>query len=156
MGSCSCGCDCNQKKVKVGLVSCSGEEIPEGTIARIATRLVLEKLRPNESVAICFPLFIAGGDEERNFAKNYPTITIDGCEKFCAKKGTEKLSGKVCESIEVRSLLSSKGLEIPKDVKAWEIKAWDTQKLMKYAEVVAQSIAEKIDEISKDDGRKIK
>jgi uncharacterized metal-binding protein len=146
MGICSCGCDCNQKKVKVGLVSCSGEEIPEGTIARIATRLVLEKLRANESVTICFPLFIAGGEEDRNFAKNYPTITIDGCEKFCAKKGTEKLSGKVCESIEVRSLLYSKGFPIPKDAKAW-----DTQKLMKYAEVVAQSIAEKIDEISNED-----
>jgi len=143
MGTCSCGGDCN--KNKVGLVSCSGEEIPEGTIARIATRLVLEKLRPNESVTICFPLFIAGGEEDRNFAKNYPTISIDGCDKYCAKKGTEKLSGKVYGSIEIRSLLASKGLDIPK-----EVKPWDTPKLMEYAEVVAQSIAEKIDEVLKE------
>ena len=32
---------------KVGIISCSGEEIPEGTISRLATRRVLEGLRPS-------------------------------------------------------------------------------------------------------------
>ena len=31
---------------KVGIISCSGEAIPEGTISRLATRRVLELLRP--------------------------------------------------------------------------------------------------------------
>ena len=66
-------------KNKVGIVSCSGEEIPEGTISRIATRLVLEKLRPEETVTICLPLFLAGGEDERAFAQVFPTITVDGC-----------------------------------------------------------------------------
>ena len=35
---------------KVGIISCSGEEIPEGTIARQAVRRVLEGLRPQQSV----------------------------------------------------------------------------------------------------------
>ncbi len=66
---------------KVGVVSCSGEEIPEGTLCRLACRKVLEE-RPGETVTICLPLFIAGGEEERTFAANYPTITVDGCDRL--------------------------------------------------------------------------
>ena len=50
---------------KVGLVSCSGEEMPEGTISRLATRRVLESMRPGQTVTICLPLFLAGGRGSR-------------------------------------------------------------------------------------------
>jgi uncharacterized metal-binding protein len=86
---------------KVGIISCSGEECVEGTISRVATRLVLGKLRPNETVTICLPLFLAGGKEEREFARDYPTITVDGCDKACAKIATERYSGKPASSIVV-------------------------------------------------------
>ena len=56
---------------KVGVVSCSGEEIPEGTLCRLACRKVLDE-RPGETVTICLPLFIAGGEEERTFAQQLP------------------------------------------------------------------------------------
>ena len=45
--------------VKVGIISCSGEAIPEGTISRLATRRVLELLRPDATVTLCLPLFLA-------------------------------------------------------------------------------------------------
>ncbi|HYK90394.1 MAG TPA: putative zinc-binding protein [Acidobacteriota bacterium] len=86
---------------KVGLVSCSGEEMAEGTVTRLATLKVLEELRPDKTVTICLPLFLAGGEEERTFARFYPTITIDGCEKRCAAKGTERYSSKPAVSIVV-------------------------------------------------------
>ena len=89
---------------KVGIISCSGEECVEGTISRVATRLVLGKLRPNETVTICLPLFLAGGREEREFARDYPTITVDGCDKMCAKVATERYSGKPASSIVVTDL----------------------------------------------------
>ncbi|WP_342455600.1 hypothetical protein [Caloramator sp. Dgby_cultured_2] len=57
------------KETKVGIVSCSGEECLGGTISRLATRKVLEKLRMGETVTICLPLFIAGGEEERLLQK---------------------------------------------------------------------------------------
>jgi hypothetical protein len=76
--------------VKVGIISCSGEEIAEGTIARSAVRRVLESLRPHETVTLCLPLFLAGNEGERNFARTHPVITVDGCDKQCAKWGTEK------------------------------------------------------------------
>lgn len=89
---------------KVGIISCSGEACAEGTISRVATRLVLEKLRPEETVTICLPLFLAGGKEERAFAKYYPTITVDGCDKFCAKIATERYSGKPASSLLITDL----------------------------------------------------
>ncbi len=46
---------------KVGIVSCSGEELPEGTVARLAALKVLNELRPRDTVTICLPLFLAGG-----------------------------------------------------------------------------------------------
>lgn len=92
---------------KVGIISCSGEAIPEGTIARLATRRVLELLRPDVTVTLCLPLFLAGNDGERNFARTHPTITIDGCAKQCAKWGTEQHSGPVSGAIVVSDLLGT-------------------------------------------------
>jgi uncharacterized metal-binding protein len=82
------------KTTKVGIISCSGEEVAEGTIARSAVRTVLESLRPHETVTLCLPLFLAGNEGERNFARSHPVITIDGCDKQCAKWGTEKHGGR--------------------------------------------------------------
>ncbi|MFW9962486.1 MAG: putative zinc-binding protein [Candidatus Sifarchaeia archaeon] len=79
-------------KPKVGLISCSGEACSGGNISRAATLEVLHHLRPNETVTICLPLFLAGDEAEREFAKKFPTITIDGCNKLCAGKGTAKYS----------------------------------------------------------------
>jgi uncharacterized metal-binding protein len=90
---------------KIGVVSCSGECCVEGTISRIATRLVLEKLRPDNTVTICLPLFSIGEKGERMFAKNFPTIAVDGCEKRCAKNAIEKYSGKTACSLVVSDLL---------------------------------------------------
>lgn len=127
-------------KEKVGIVSCSGEEIPEGTVSRIATRLVLEKLRPDETVTICLPLFLAGGEGERTFAKLFPTITVDGCDKRCAELGTKKYSGKPFATIEVKEILKEYpelNLKSRDDLNADE---W------KFAEKVAEEIAKKVDE----------
>ena len=40
-------------ETKVGIVSCSGEELPEGTVARLAALKVLNELRPRDTVTIC-------------------------------------------------------------------------------------------------------
>ncbi len=127
-------------KWKVGVVSCSGEEIPEGTISRVATRLVLEKLRPDETVTICLPLFLAGGEGERTFARLFPTITVDGCEKKCAKIGTEKYSGKTFASLVVTDFL--------KNCPTLSLKSRDklSAEELELAGEVAEEIADKVDE----------
>ncbi len=77
----------------------------EGTIARLAARRVLEGLRPQQTVTLCLPLFLAGEIGERQFAQEHPTITIDGCAKLCAKRGTEQYSGRVSASLVVSDIL---------------------------------------------------
>jgi uncharacterized metal-binding protein len=96
------------KTQKVGIISCSGEEIAEGTISRNAVRRVLESLRPHDAVTLCLPLFLAGNEGERNFARTHPVITIDGCEKQCARWGTEKHGGPVARSLVVTDILGGR------------------------------------------------
>jgi uncharacterized metal-binding protein len=96
----------NEEILKVGVISCSGEEIAEGTISRLATRRVLELLRPGQTVTICLPLFLSGSQEERDFARRHPTIAVDGCAKRCAKRGTEMHSGPVNASLVVSEILN--------------------------------------------------
>ena len=93
---------------KVGIIACSGEEIPAGTISRLATRRVLEVLRPQSTVTLCLPLFLAGEGQERRFAQQHPTITVDGCDKLCAKRGTEQYRGQVAASLVVTDLLGDR------------------------------------------------
>src|SRR5512139_2365641 len=92
-------------KRKVGIVACSGEELPGGMVTRQAALKVLEQLRPDETVTICLPLFLAGGEGDRAFAKFYPTIAVDGCAKRCAARGTELYSNKPAASIVVDDVL---------------------------------------------------
>lgn len=98
---------------KVGIVACSGEEIPQGTVTRLAALKVLEELRPDDTVTICLPLFLAGGEGDRAFARFYPTIAVDGCEQRCAARATAAHSGKPAASIVVDELVTERGLPPP-------------------------------------------
>jgi hypothetical protein len=98
---------------KVGIVACSGEELAEGTVTRLAALKVLEQMRPRETVTICLPLFLAGGEGDRAFARFYPTIAVDGCEKRCAARATEQFSGKPAASVVVSELVREAGLRRP-------------------------------------------
>src|SRR5512136_2886481 len=95
---------------KVGIIACSGEEIAEGTVTRLAALKVLHELRRGQTVTICLPLFLAGGEGDRTFAKFYPTITVDGCGLRCAAHGTETYSAKPAASIVVSELATEHGI----------------------------------------------
>ena len=121
-------------KKKVGLISCSGEELPEGTLARMATLRVLEQLCPGETVTLCLPLFLAGDKRERAFARFYPTIAIDGCEIRCAARATERYS-----AVPTATLL------IPKFLAAQEMPAPQTRRQLDAAgEAAADALAAEI------------
>lgn len=124
---------------KFGVISCSGEEYPEGTISRIATRLVMDKLRPGETTTLCLPLFLTGGGHEREFAKTFPTITVDGCSKRCAERATRKYSGEPVASIVVSDVMRQH--ECPKLTGRDELDA-EGQKVVGW---VAQAIVSAID-----------
>jgi uncharacterized metal-binding protein len=95
---------------KVGIIACSGEELAVGTVSRLATLKVLHELRPGKTVTICLPLFLAGGEGDRAFARFHPTITVDGCELRCAARGTEMYSGKPTASVVITELAAENGV----------------------------------------------
>ena len=107
-------------KPKIGVVSCSGECCSLGTLSQVATRVVLEKLRPDQTVTICLPLFLAGETGEHSFAKEHPTIAVDGCGKLCTKKAIAKYSREPAASVDVEAVLKEWGEEPPKDWKGTE------------------------------------
>ncbi len=127
---------------KVGLISCSGEELPEGTISRMAALRVLEQLRPHETVTLCLPLFLAGDDKERAFARFYPTIAIDGCDKRCAARATEKYSARPRVSVVIPEVLAARRLTLmPRS------RRQSDQVNASATEAVADVIALRVDEI---------
>jgi hypothetical protein len=128
-------------KKKVGIVACSGEELPEGTITRLAALKVLEKLRPGDTVTICLPLFLAGGEGDRAFAKFYPTIAVDGCELRCAARATEMYSSKPAASILVSELVAENGLEPPQGRRRLNAAG------LQAVDLTAERIAERVDKL---------
>jgi uncharacterized metal-binding protein len=104
-------------KKKVGIVACSGEELAEGTVTRLTALKVLEQLRPADTVTICLPLFLAGGEGDRAFARFYPTVAVDGCEKRCAARATEMYSGKPAAAVVVTDIVRELGLDQPEGLR---------------------------------------
>ena len=100
----------NLPERKVGIIACSGEELAVGTVSRLAALKVLHEARPGKTVTICLPLFLAGGEGDRTFARFYPTITIDGCDLRCAARGTEMYSGQPTASVVVSELAAANGI----------------------------------------------
>ena len=125
---------------KVGLVACSGEEMAAGTVTRLATLKVLEELRPDETVTICLPLFLAGGEGDRAFARFHPTIAIDGCDKRCAARGTAMYSGEPAASVVVSELVPD--YQDPALGSARQLNAEGRRAVERVAEQVAEKVGE--------------
>lgn len=128
-------------KKKVGIVACSGEELAEGTVTRLAALKVLEQLRPSETVTICLPLFLAGGEGDRAFARFYPTIAVDGCEKRCAGRATEMYSGKPAASLVISELVAENRLSAPEGCRQLN------EAGLRAVELAAERMAEMVDEL---------
>ncbi|MEI6173364.1 MAG: putative zinc-binding protein [Bacteroidota bacterium] len=131
---------------KVGVISCSGEECLGGTISRLATRKVLEELKFIDTVTLCLPLYLAGGNEERNFAKVFPTISVDGCDKLCAKRSTEKYSGKINGFLDVSKIIGNENALNAKIVRNKDL----TGEHLEMVDKVASEIVKAIGRISPD------
>ncbi len=126
-------------KPKIGVVSCSGECCGLGTLSRVATRLALEG--SDQTVTICLPLFFAGEEQEHSFAKDHPTIAVDGCGKHCAYKAITKYSKEPAAGVDVEALLNEWGAELPKGRRTLDSEG------LKAARRIAELLALKIGEI---------
>jgi len=127
---------------EVGILACSGEECLGGTLSRLATRRVMGKLRPKRAVTLCLPLFIAGGEEERAFARDYPVIAVEGCSKHCSTRATERFSGKVHGTVDIAELLGE-DVALAKTVSTRDL----TDEHQDMVKIVSREICAKLDAI---------
>jgi hypothetical protein len=113
----------------------------EGTVTRLAALKVLEELRPSDTVTICLPLFLAGGEGDRAFARFYPTIAIDGCDKRCAARATELYSNTPAVSIVLDDVLAQRGLPRPQGLRRL------TPESQPAVDALAEAIAVEVDNL---------
>jgi hypothetical protein len=126
---------------KVGIVACSGEELPGGTVTRLAALKVLEELRPSQTVTICLPLFLAGGEGDRAFARFYPTIAVDGCERRCAARATGLYSNEPAAALTVEEIVARRDLPQPRGLRR------PTPESRAVADALAEEIAAEVDRL---------
>ena len=92
-------------------------------------------------MTICLPLFLAGGEGDRAFAKFYPTIAIDGCEKRCAYRGTEKYSNTPAASIVITDFIQENGLGKPEGLRRLN------EAGLQAVDLTADLVAEQVDKL---------
>jgi len=124
----------------VGVVACSGEEIPEGTVSRVAVWKAIGKLMSPNIVTTCLPLFSAGHKHEREFVWTHPTVTIEGCEKRCAERALRMFGGNPKATFVVTDIEKETGLT-PKS------RVYLGEKGEKLAEMIAEKITCEVEKI---------
>ena len=87
------------------------------------------------------PLFLAGGEGDRVFARFYPTIAIDGCELRCAARATEMFSSKPAASLVVTDLIAEHHLARPEGKRRLNAAG------LQAVEITANHIAQRVDEL---------
>lgn len=130
-------------KKKVAIVPCSGIGKSLGTVGRIATYKVTDRLRPDNTRTVCLALLTAGDAEALKLVRENPCIAIDGCPAQCSKKNIEISEGNLVHCITVTDVLRQNRALKPEGV--IELNAQGD----KLAEILATSIAGKVDEILK-------
>ena len=126
---------------RVIIIPCSGIGKSLGTVGRLATYKVTDKLRPEKTRTICLPLLTVGDEETIQLVKKNPCITIDGCPAQCSKKNLEASHGKLSHQIIVTSILRENRKLKPDGVIELNPEG------NKLAELIAEKISKKVDEI---------
>ena len=111
------------------------------TIARMAAYKVLDELRPNETVLICYPALTAKVDEDVEFVQKYPTLVIDGCEKNCARNLFAKFDSQMVQIFNVAEYQAQFPELDPKNI----IHLDEDSEFL--ASKIAEDVAQKVDEV---------
>jgi len=126
---------------KVVVVPCSGIGKSLGTVGRVATYKVIERMKPEKTRTVCLALLTMGDDDALRLVRKNPCITIDGCPAQCSKKNIEASKGKLAHNIVVTDVLRKNRSLKPEGV----IELNDQGD--KLAEIIAGMVSERVDEI---------
>ena len=126
---------------KVLIIPCSGIGKSLGSIGREATYIVTDELQPGKTDTLCLSLLTMRDPESQKLVQTHPTITIDGCPKFCAKINVEKSGGAPVQSFKV--------FDVYREHK--ELKSNSVSNIgengFKLARILAEKVSESIDKI---------
>ncbi len=132
-------------KKQVLIIPCSGIGKSLGSVGRSATYKVVDHLRPKETRTVCLPLVTVGDKETVQLIKNSPCIVIDGCPLQCSKKNIDAQGGNIKHQVIVTNVLRDNKQLKPEGV----IKL--NPEGEKLADLIAENITKKVDEIVKED-----
>lgn len=133
------------KSKKIGVTACTGINMVEGTIARMAIYKILDEIHPNETVLICLPALAAEVEEDVDFVRDYPAIILDGCEKNCALKVFKKFKSNIIEIFNVSDYMKQHSELHPTSIITIDS---DGERL---ADIIAKDISKKIIEVLKNE-----
>ena len=123
------------------IIPCSGIGKPFGTIGRDATFKVVDELRKGSADTNCLSLLVMGDEEATEQIRESDCIAVDGCPLECARKNIEIAGGRIAAYFRVMDLLrENRGLR-PRQVTFLD------EDGMKLAEMLAERIAVKVDEL---------
>jgi uncharacterized metal-binding protein len=126
---------------KVVVVPCSGIGKSLGTVSRVATYKLIERMKPKETRTVCLALLTMGDDDALKLVRENPCIAVDGCPAQCSKNNIEASMGKLVHSIIVTDVLRKNRSLKPEGV----IELNDQGD--KLAEIIAKDLSTKADEI---------
>jgi uncharacterized metal-binding protein len=126
---------------KVVVVPCSGIGKSLGTVGRVATYKVIERMKPEKTRTVCLALLTMGDDDALKLVRENPCIAVDGCPAQCSKKNIEASMGKLAHNIIVTDVLRKNRALKPEGV----IDLNDQGD--KLAEIIARALSERVDEI---------
>jgi len=126
---------------KVVVVPCSGIGKSLGTVGRVATYKVVERMKPKETRTVCLALLTMGDADALKLVRENPCIAVDGCPAQCSKKNIEASMGKLAHSMIVTDVLRKNRSLKPEGV----IELNDQGD--KLAEIIAKELSKKADEI---------
>jgi uncharacterized metal-binding protein len=126
---------------KVVVVPCSGIGKSLGTVGRVATYKVIERMKPERTRTVCLALLTMGDDDALKLVRENPCIAVDGCPAQCSKKNIEASMGKLAHNIVVTDMLRKN-----RDLKPDGVIELNEQG-DKLAEIIAKALSKKVDEI---------
>jgi uncharacterized metal-binding protein len=132
---------------KVVVVPCSGIGKSLGTVGRVATYKVVERMRPEKTRTVCLALLTMGDNDALKLVRENPCIAVDGCPAQCSKKNIEASMGRLAHNIVVTDVLRKNRSLKPDGV----IELNDQGD--KLAEIIARALSEKVDEIQREEKR---
>ena len=135
----------NSRQPRVVIVPCSGIGKTYGTVSREAAYELTENIRPESTQLITLSLLVLGNEEAQDAVVNSKAVTIDGCKLACATKMVEQCGGDIAAEFAVLDIYRKHRKLKPRGI------AELNQSGMQLAEVLANEVADIVDELDQSD-----